>query len=459
MGAAHCAGPEQAREVIAESRSALIPGPGIPTVSSAALKDAYEARQTIITGGGFLQELLGWKDRYFLTVGMRIDGNSAFGKNFGLQKYPKASGSWVASEEKFWKWPASTLKLRAAYGEAGRAPGAFDAVQTWTPVGWGGQPAFRPLNIGNADLGPERTKETELGFDLTAFDNRGTVTFTFFDAVTSDALFPVRLIPSQGFGGSQLRNVGKMSKNGVELTISATPIDRRNFTVNTSLSLTTNMTKVLSLGGAPSFSLGSFGWVIEGQQVPMLKGKLIANHDVLGATPDTVPNHLFGPSNPTRILGGSVSVKTWRGITVAVRGEYQTGAYIDEDASFQALQRSVKWPTCFHAYDALAASQPITAWERATCIPTNVKQDMFIFPADFLKLRDLTVSVPLGKLIPGTSSSMFVFTAQNFFRKNYGMPLFDPEQSGNTGFNAPVRYISEHIPAAATFLTSLRISF
>ena len=52
-----------------------------------------------------------------------------------------------------------------------------------------------------------------------------------------------------------------------------------------------------------------------------------------------------------------------------------------------------------------------------------------------------------------------VFTAQNFFRKNYGMPLFDPEQSGNTGFNAPVRYISEHIPAAATFLTSLRISF
>jgi TonB-dependent SusC/RagA subfamily outer membrane receptor len=443
----------------AEAYGETFPGPGVPTVSSASVKSAFETRQTIITGGGFLQELLGWKDRYFLTAGLRIDGNSAFGKNFGLQKYPKASASWVASEEKFWKWPSSTLKVRAAYGEAGRAPGAFDAVQTWNPVGWGGQPAFRPLNVGNANLGPERTKEVEFGFDLTAFDGRGNITYTLFDATTSDALFPVRQIPSNGFGGSQLQNVGKMAKGGIELTISGTPIDRKYFTLNASLSLTTNHTQVLSLGGAPSFSVGNFGWVIEGQQVPILRGKKIANHDVLGAIPDTVPNYLFGPSQPTKIIGGSLSVKTWKGIMVSLRGEYQAGAYIDEDASFQALQRSVKWPTCFSAYDRIAANQPITAWEKATCTPSTVKQDMFIFPADFFKLRDLTVTVPLGKLIPGTTGSTFVFTAQNFFRRNYGMPMFDPEQSGNDGFNAPVRYISEHIPAPATFLTSLRIAF
>ena len=67
--------------------------------------------------------------------------------------------------------------------------------------------------------------------------------------------------------------------------------------------------------------------------------------------------------------------------------------------------------------------------------------------------------VPLGRAIPGTTSSSFVFSAQNFFRKNYGMPIFDPEMSGNDGFNATVRYISEHIPSPAVFLTSLRISF
>ncbi len=443
----------------AEAYGETFPGPGVPTVSSAATKNAFETRQTIVTGGAFLQELLGWKDRYFVTTGVRVDGNSAFGKNFGLQTYPKISGSWVASEEKFWRWPSATAKLRAAYGEAGRAPGAFDAVQTWIPVGWGGLPAFRPNNIGNADLGPERTKEIELGTDLTLLDGRASVNLTYFDAKTNDALFPVRQIPSEGFGGSQLENVGKLAKHGIELSISGTPLDRKYATVKTSLAITTNKSELVSLGGAPAFSLGSFGWAIEGQQVPIMRGKLIRNHDVMGAVPDTVGNYLFGPSQPTHIINGSVSVRTWRDITLSLRAEYQGGAYIDEDASFQALQRSVKWPTCFRAYAAQAASQPLTAWETATCIPANVKQDMFIFPADFLKLRDFTLSVPLGKLIPRTTSSMFVFTAQNFYRKNYGMPMFDPEQSGNSGFNAAVRYISEHIPAPATFSASVRVSF
>ena len=443
----------------AEAYGESFPGPGVPTVSSASIKSAFETRQTIVTGGAFLQQLFGLKDRYFVTAGLRIDGNSAFGKNFGLQHYPKISGSWVASEEPFWKWPSATAKVRLAYGEAGRAPGAFDAVQTWIPVGWGGQPAFRPNNIGNANLGPERTKETEVGFDLTAFDGRGSATFTFFDAHTSDALFPVRQTPSEGFGGSQLENVGKMSKSGIELTVSGTPLDIKYAEVKTSLSVSTNHSKLESLGGAPPFSLGNFGWAIEGQPVPIMRGKLIRNHDVMGAIPDTVGNYLFGPSQPTRIINGSVSVKTWRDVTLSLRGEYQGGAYIDEDASFQALQRSVKWPTCFRAYDALAANQPITAWEQATCVPKNVKQDMFIFKADFFKLRDFTATIPLKQLIPGTRSSMIVLTAQNFYRRNYGMPMFDPEQSGNSGFNAAVRYISEHIPAPATFFASIRASF
>jgi hypothetical protein len=84
---------------------------------------------------------------------------------------------------------------------------------------------------------------------------------------------------------------------------------------------------------------------------------------------------------------------------------------------------------------------------------------MFIFPADFFKLRDFTIDIPLGHLIPRTASSSLLFSAKNFLRRNYGMPMFDPEMSGNDGFNATVRYISEHIPAPAVFTTSMRISF
>lgn len=444
-------------DVVAYSEN--YPAPTVPTVASGSLRNADENRLKNITGGAFTQALFGYKDKYFVTVGARVDGNSAFGEDFGFQTYPKASASWVVSDEGFWREKFGTLKARAAYGAAGRAPTAFAAVQTWNPVGWGTAPAVRPLNLGDPNLGPERTVETELGFDQTLFNGRFSVDFTWFKAVTDDALFFVRNVPSNGFLASSLGNAGKIEKSGVEAAINATLLEKENLGIKAGLNLSTNQSKVLSLGGAPSFSIGNFGWVIEGQPAPVVRGRLIKDADVIGAPIDTVVNHTFGPAQPTLILSPTLTVTTWKGISISARGEYQGGAFINEDASFQALSRSVLWPTCQRAYPAIAAQQPLTPRETLTCIPRNARSDMFIFPADFFKIRDITITVPLGKFVPGTASSSLVLSAQNIFRRNYGMPLFDPEMSGNDGFNAPVRYISEHIPAPAMFLTSLRMSF
>ena len=435
------------------------PSPSDPTVASGALKNADENRQRVITGGAFGQALFGLHDRYFLTVGARIDGNTAFGTDFGFEVYPKVSGSWVVSEESFWPQSLGSLKLRAAYGAAGRAPTAFAAVQTWSPVGWGGQPAVRPNNYGNKDLGPERTSELELGFDEIALSGRLNVEFTYFDATTTDAIFNVRTVPSNGFLNNILKNVGEMKKSGIEVAVTGTIVDRPTFGVNAGLNLSTNHSEVVSLGGAPAFSVGNFGWVIEGQPAPVIRGKVIRNPDAVGVAPDTASNYAFGPSQPTKIIGGSLSIRTWRNISIAARGEYQAGAYINEDASYQAISRSVLWPTCFGAYAKQAAQQPLTVKETLMCIPANARQEMFIFKADFFKIRDITLTIPLGRAIPRSTNSSLVFSAQNIFRHNYGMPMFDPEMSGNDGFNPTVRYISEHIPAPATFLTSLRISF
>lgn len=444
-------------DVVAFSEN--FPSPSEATVASGANKLSDENRQRVVTGGAFGQALIGIADRFFITVGARVDGNSAFGSDFGFQVYPKVSGSWVISEERFWKPAMGTLKLRSAYGAAGRAPGAFAAVQTWNPVGWGGQPAVRPANLGNSELGPERTTELELGFDQSIFDGRLNVDFTWFKATTTDALFSVRSVPSNGFLANVLKNVGEMEKSGIEAAITGTIIDRPMLGVTAGLNISTNKSKVIDLGGAPSFSVGNNGWVIEGQPAPVIRGRVIRNPNEVGGVPDTASNYNFGPANPTEILGGSISLRTWRNIGLSVRGEHQGGAFINEDASYQALSRSVRWPTCAQAYANLAANQPITVRERLTCVPANIRSDMFIFPADFFKIRDISVTVPLGRLVPRTTTSTLVFSAQNLFRRNYGMPLFDPEMSGNDGFNTTVRYISEHIPAPATFMFSIRSSF
>ncbi|MGD8321802.1 MAG: TonB-dependent receptor, partial [Gemmatimonadota bacterium] len=199
------------------------PGPGDPVVSSGGTTLGFESRRRVINAGFFVQDLVDIKNKYFITGGVRVDGNSAFGEALGLQAYPKVSLSYVISDEDFWgDW--GQMKLRAAWGQSGRAPGAFDKVRTYDPAGWGGNPAFLPLNVGNDEIGPERTSELELGFDGSFLSNRLTLDFSYYNQKTTDALFDVRQTPSLGFLSSQLANVGELSNKGIELSANYTAI-------------------------------------------------------------------------------------------------------------------------------------------------------------------------------------------------------------------------------------------
>ncbi|MFC1661172.1 TonB-dependent receptor domain-containing protein [Gemmatimonadota bacterium] len=165
-------------------------GPGLEqTLNSGALPDVGENYQKSVNAGFFFQEMVGWRDVLFVTGGVRIDGNSSFGDDYGLQAYPKVSASYLLSETGALPEFIDVLKLRAAVGEAGRAPGVFDASRTWSAAtGNGDQAGVTPNNLGNPDLGPERTREIELGFEGSAFDDRMSIDFTWYDATTRDAL-------------------------------------------------------------------------------------------------------------------------------------------------------------------------------------------------------------------------------------------------------------------------------
>src|SRR6185437_10714891 len=100
------------------------PGPGITTVSGTAIALPSTQGDTINTTiGGYGQEEIGLNDRLYLTGALRVDNNSAFVTQFKWITYPKVSVSWIASDEPFWHVSfVNSLKLRAAYGESGRAP-------------------------------------------------------------------------------------------------------------------------------------------------------------------------------------------------------------------------------------------------------------------------------------------------------------------------------------------------
>jgi TonB-linked SusC/RagA family outer membrane protein len=459
------------------------PGPGKPVVSSGGTTLGFEDRQRVVNAGLFGQALLDFKNRYFLTVGARVDGNSAFGEDFGLQTYPKASFSWVASDEGFWPSWSPSMKLRAAWGQSGRAPGAFDAVRTWDPVGWGGQPAFYPRNVGNPKLGPERTTEIELGFDAALFNNRLTSEFTWYKRNIDEALFNVRQVPSLGFLNSQLMNVGTMRSDGVELGVNATVFRRGSVEWSVGGSLYTNDTKVISLGGAADFQLtgdveGDFGWIMVGQAVPMVRTNFcVQNPDervplnnagvptpvIIAVTPDNPNACNHGPNLPTHTYGMQTNLSLPYGIVFNARGEYMGGHYMYDGAAFNAVVRSVRWPGCYDFYtlQETGRAAEATALQTARCTVSLTRADYFIYPADFFKLREVSLSVAVPqRFVRGVTSARLTFAGYNVWKwVNKDFPVFDPETGNNGGFGSRVRSILEHVPPPAVYTASMRMTF
>jgi TonB-dependent starch-binding outer membrane protein SusC len=451
----------------ATAASQIFPGPGDPTVSSGAVKLGFEDRMTVVNAGFFFQDVVNLKDRYYLTVGARFDGNSAFGQSLGLQAYPKASLSYILSDEPFWKKAWGTVKLRAAYGQSGRAPGAFDAVRTWNPVSWGSSVSFFPNNLGNADLGPERTTEIEGGFDAAFLNDRLTVSFTDYYDRTTNALFSVQSPASDGGWNSQLQNVGKMQNKGIELQVTGTLIQTAKFGWDVGGSISTNHSKVLDLGGAAPFSLGNFGYVVLGQPVPVMRGICVANPYQVAA-PDIQQNCNIGPNAPTKTMDVHTEVRLPHGINVSARGEYEGGNYAYGLLSGEGLTRGIDWPSCWNAYPAIKAgnASSLPAIEQAMCQPVNMTRSFAIYPLDFFKVRDVTVDAPLPVRFPGAESVRLTLSGQNLYTwRKAKWTFIDPETNGgfsgdnSLGQNATVWQVEGSLPIPMSFVLSLHVVF
>jgi TonB-dependent SusC/RagA subfamily outer membrane receptor len=230
--------------------------PGAPDIDEAATITAAEARSEIFNGGFFVQERVGIADRLFLEGGMRFDYNSAFGEDVGLEAYPKAGASYMLSNEPLFQSALgrvfSELKLRAAYGRAGKFPQPFLRDRTFNAASFRGESAPRFDNPGNVELGPEVTSTFETGFDAALLGNRVGIGFTYYNAVTSDALFFVPEPPLTG-QGTQLRNVGEITNRGIELDANVQLVNLRNLIWSVSGTYQKVDNEVTDMAGASPF--------------------------------------------------------------------------------------------------------------------------------------------------------------------------------------------------------------
>jgi TonB-linked SusC/RagA family outer membrane protein len=457
-------------------------GPGKPTlVSGGGSTDVGDSNIEQTNAGFFLQEVLGFNDRLFLTGGLRVDGNSAFGDDFGLQYYPKLSAAWVVSDYDFWprQW-FDAFKLRGAVGESGKAPGVFDKLRTWSPVtGDEGTAGFTPGEIGNDQVGPERTREIEAGFDASFLNGRLGLEATYYSTRTTDALVPVTYPPSQGFLNTRTENIGEIKGNGTEFQITALLLQSDNFEWRARANLGFNHTEAVDLGGQQlDADLGA--GIREGNAVPTYYGTRIMNPDAF-AEPILVEDTVLGPVNPTRLIGLNSTLRLGQAFTVDALVEHQGGHYLPNYTGYQNARRGV-WYPCYDIQAKLIAQRDgnesavsdVTALERAKCRMNGYtanphNSDFWVEKADFWKLRSLalTYQLPAGIVSKFAQRASVTLAGTNLatWTDYDGM---DPEvedfddraetgiYDGATDYGRREYY---NLPPARSYMVSFRVTF
>ncbi|MBM4194139.1 MAG: SusC/RagA family TonB-linked outer membrane protein [Gemmatimonadetes bacterium] len=237
------------------------PGPGIEVLGGAASPQVFESFASIVNTGFFAQEQLGWRDWIFATVGGRYDYNSAFGKTSGGVLYPQTSFSLVLSDragyaDSFLGKYLSTFRIRGAFGQAGRQPGAFDKLTTYLPLTAATGPGLVPGNLGNPELKPEISTELEFGAEFGLFNDNVSVDVTRWQRTLKDALVARQFPVSGGFRSLQLDNIGEMRSFGYDVKMKAYLVNRANLSADVFASTAFLSQLVTSMGGAPPLKVG-----------------------------------------------------------------------------------------------------------------------------------------------------------------------------------------------------------
>jgi TonB-dependent starch-binding outer membrane protein SusC len=366
--------------------------------TEAASVGESEVRYT--TGGLFAQQQIGFDNKLFFIVGGRADGSSAFGENFGFSFFPKASVSYVISDEEWFSLPSfSTLRLRAGFGTAGTQPGAFDKLRVWTTTsGMSQLIGIRPARVGNPDIGPEISREFEGGFDAGLFDDRMTLEFTAYHQQTEDILVDYNFAPSTGIVATQLRNAGTVRNVGFEVSSRLTLMERSGLQWNLNAGYAYNNNEVVDLGGSPSIVLDRFGSrIVEGYPISG-KWEFVTvgrNADGFPIASDTAV--YIGPSIPphTGNIGTDV---TFGRVAARVNGQFAVGHYVNHHLKPYMGQRRLGVPY-FEVLQAAGGDR--NAPEVLLFIAENSVYGDFVEPADWFKIREVSLSYELPSRLAG----------------------------------------------------------
>ncbi len=435
-----------------------------------------------------------YKDKYYGEFSFRYDGSSKFSEEYRWGFFPSFTAGWRLSEESFmndYKSNIGDLKLRGSYGVLGNQNvDDYSYFTTYTvynnSYGFNNEAVSGTgFDFGNSALQWEQSANFNIGADATFFDYKLSVSFDYFNKLTSQILL-TPVVPSVFGGAVAKENAGEMRNRGWEATINyhaktgavdhnvrLNMADAKNEVVdfggNEQINSSDQMRKLIREGEA----LGSyFGYKtdgyfgsyqeIENSALPI--GATVEPGDVKyvdknnDGVIDDKDRQVLGNAFPRYTFGLNYDV-SWKGFDLGVlfqgvgkremflRGElvepfhanYSYVMYTHQLDFWTPVNPEAKWPRLA----AAGSSSQVNNWEKAS--------DIYIFNAAYVRLKNIQLGYTLPKEITskaGIQKLRLSVNAQNLFTLSK-VSFVDPESTefgsnmggtGGTGANSGRNY-------------------
>jgi outer membrane receptor protein involved in Fe transport len=317
------------------------------------------------------------------------------------------------------------IKLRAAWGQAGNQP-PYGFKFTTLPTGiYDGIIGARPsATAGNPNIKPETSTETEGGFDLTALKGRVALNATVFKKDIKDLVLSASVSPSTGFT-TQFVNGGSLRNTGEELGLSVTPLQGNNWQWVSRTTYATVWSQVTSLS-VPCFNGGSYfslrygaPYICGGYSTTTVQADNGYDSTFVNGVYKSRVRHLQNFESAPKYTMGFSNEITWRSWKLYGLVDYREGGYAVD------LTGLYFDPTALLA-DTAFSNKRLTAFNKGYA--------SYLEPAGFVKLREISVSYTLPKMLvkdlfSGTATDVRLELSGRNLRTWTSYKGYDPEVS------------------------------
>lgn len=464
--------------------------------------------EPFVTYGYLVNHRFEFEDIAGISGGFRSDYSSAFGSGFKPNTFPRGDAYFRLSSLNFWKDGSlrsivPEFKVRAAYGEAGIQPRAFDRFQVLNTVNLGSNIGFSyATNNPNPELEVEVSKELEVGTDITFNGFSGSwlsainISATYWDRKTDNAIYNIDAAPSTGIGTVRDNAFG-LASNGLQASLNVAVLTGKNISWNFTTNFSRQTSKITSVKGETPIvvlsNAGSSNYILRaGEKIGQLYGYFLLHSveetDAAGkmyipkeqqinytvasngwvvdkATKQpyvTSGKYSFGDPNPTFNISFINDATFKNFLSISAQWDWVYGSHLYNQTK-QWMYRDGIHGDYAIPIDIDGKTAAYTAFYRGVYAQreANGTKDYFYEDASFVRLRNISLAFDFAKFlhIPHFQRLQLVLSGRNLITfTNY--TGFDPEISSGTSNSAFDRGVDHNtIPNLKSYQVGLNIGF